>query len=62
MTNRKPSYITLICSLAFSILQLVILFLGVFGVLVPTWHVYSGFNYLVAFCLIAINLIPYLLE
>jgi len=57
MTNRKPSYITLICSLALSILQLVILFLGVFGVLVPTWHVYSGFNYLVAFCLIAINLI-----
>lgn len=57
MTNRKPSYITLICSLALSVAQLVILFLGVFGVLVPTWHIGSSFNYLIAFCLIAVNLI-----
>ena len=57
MTNRKPSYITLICSLALSVAQIVILFLGVFGVLVPSWHIASNFNYLIAFCLIAINLI-----
>ena len=57
MNNRKASYITLICSLCLSVAQLVILFLGVFGVLVPTWHIESSFNYLVAFCLIAVNLI-----
>ena len=57
MTNRKPSYITLICSLALSVIQLVILFLGVFGVLVPTWHISTNFNYLVAFCLVIVNFI-----
>ena len=55
--DKKPSYITLILSLILSVAHSVILFLGVFGVLVPAWHMGTNFNYLVAFCLIAINFI-----
>lgn len=57
MKNQKPSYITLSLSLALSVIYLVILFLGVFGVLVPAWQINSNFNYLIAFCLVAINFI-----
>ena len=57
MSNQKPSFITLLVSLVLSVAHLVILFLGVFGVLVPDWHIFSNFNYLIAFCLIAVNFI-----
>ena len=57
MKNQKASYITLLISLVLSVAHLVILFLGVFGVLVPDWQVFSNFNYLIAFSLIAVNFI-----
>ena len=57
MQNKKPSFIVLILSLALSVAHLVLLFLGVFGVLVPSWLIESNFNYLLAFCLLALNLI-----
>lgn len=57
MKNQKASYITLLTSLVLSVAHLVILFLGVFGVLVPDWQIFSNFNYLIAFSLIAVNFI-----
>lgn len=57
MKNQKPSFITLSLTLALTVVHLVILFLGIFGVLVPSWQIHSNFNYLIAFCLIAVNFI-----
>lgn len=57
MKNQKPSFITLSLSLALSVVHLVILFLGIFGVIVPSWQINTNFNYLISFCLIAVNFI-----
>jgi len=57
MSNKKPSFIVLSISLALTVAYLVVLFLGVFGVLVPSWMITSNFNFLLAFCLAALNLI-----
>lgn len=57
MKNQKPSFIVLTLSLVLSVIFLVILTLGLFGILVPSWLTGIKFNFLFAYCLIIINLV-----
>ena len=56
MKNKKPSLIVLSLSLGLSVAFLVLLCLGLFGVVVPSWIKDSSFNFMFAFVLVALNL------
>ena len=57
MKNKKPSLVVLSLSLGLSVAFLVLLNLGLFNVVVPSWIKNSSFNYMVGFVLVALNLI-----
>ncbi|MBQ9790111.1 MAG: hypothetical protein IJW24_00765 [Clostridia bacterium] len=57
MKNKKPSLIVLSVSLGLSIAFTVLLCLGLFGVLVPSWIKEQNFNYMIAFVLVILNLV-----
>ena len=57
MKNRKPSLIVLSLSLGLSVAFLVLICLGLFGVVVPSWFAEANYNYMIALILVALNLI-----
>lgn len=56
MKNRKPSLLVLSLSLGLSVAFLVLVCLGLFGVVVPSWLVDNDYNYMIALVLVALNL------
>ena len=55
--SKKPSLIVLSLSLGLSVCFLILLTLGLFGIVVPSWIKNGNFNFLVGYIFIALNLI-----
>lgn len=57
MKNRKPSLLVLSLSLGLSVGFLVLVCLGLFGVVVPSWIKANNYNYMIALLLVVLNLV-----